>query len=94
MPIVDFLGSFISLVTRLLISLISALFFIIPMTVLICIQPKGYVLCAAAVFAIFFGVVIAMTSRAKHHELFGVAAGYVAILVVFVGNAIDSHKSG
>ena len=55
------------------------------------IQPTGYVLLAAAIFSTVFAMVFAISSRARSHEVFGVTAAYAAVLVVFVGNAIQSR---
>jgi len=61
------------------------------MFVLTYVRPTGFVLLGAALFATFFAVMFSVTSRAKHHETFGVTAAYAAVLVVFVGNAIQAR---
>lgn len=55
------------------------------------IQPTGYILLAAALFSVFFGIVFALSSRAREHEVVGVTAAYAAVLMVFVGNAIQAR---
>jgi hypothetical protein len=55
------------------------------------IQVTGYILLAAALFAAFFAVVVAISCRARNHEVFGVTAAYAAVLMVFVGNAIQNR---
>jgi hypothetical protein len=71
--------------------LISVVFLIVPMFALTYIQPTGYVLLAASLFSLFFAIVFAISSHARSHEVFGVTAGYAAVIMVFVGNSIQSR---
>lgn len=38
------------------------------------------------VFTLLFSAVLSLFTRAKRHEILGAAAGYCAVLVVFLGN--------
>ena len=77
---------------RVLVSLISVGFLIVPMIVLTYIEPRGFILLAATLFSVFFAVVFAMCSRARSHEVWAVTAAYAAVLVVFVGNAVQNKS--
>ena len=56
------------------------------------IKPTGYILLTASLFSLVFALVAAVSSRARNHEVFGVTAAYAAVLMVFVGNAIQNVK--
>ena len=59
------------------------------------IQPTAYILLTASLFSLIFGLIAAVSSNARTHEVFGVTAAYAAVLMVFVGNAIqNSHLFG
>jgi hypothetical protein len=77
---------------RVVIALAAVAFLIAPMFVLTYVQPTGYVLLSAAFFAAVFGVIFALSSRAREHEVVGVTAAYAAVLMVFVGNAIQARS--
>lgn len=89
-------GSSQSIITisRVLVSLMSVLFLVIPMFALTYIRPTGFLLLAAALFSVIFAFIVAVTSRARHHEIFGVTAAYAAVLMVFVGNAVSNRPPG
>lgn len=73
----------------------SVILLIVPMCVLTYIQPTGYILMTAALFSLAFALIAAVSSHARTHEVFGVTAAYAAVLMVFVGNAIqNTHFSG
>ena len=84
----------VSNISRILISLISVVLLVAPMFALTYIQLTGFLLMAAALFSMFFAVVFAICSRARNHEVFGVTAAYAAVLMVFVGNAIQGSYEG
>ncbi|KAE8446891.1 hypothetical protein EG329_011522 [Mollisiaceae sp. DMI_Dod_QoI] len=44
------------------------------------------------VFTLIFSAMLSLFTRAKRHEIFGAAAGYCAILVVFISNIPDGAK--
>jgi Family of unknown function (DUF6594) len=74
-----------------MISLISVVLLVAPMFALTYIRRTAFLLLAAALFALFFAIVFAVSSRARNHEVFGVTAAYAAVLMVFVGNAIQGN---
>jgi hypothetical protein len=55
------------------------------------IQPTGYILLTASLFSLVFALIAAVSSHARTHEVFGVTAAYAAVLMVFVGNAIQNN---
>ena len=79
----------IFVISRILISLTSVVFLIVPMLALTYIQPTGFILLAASLFSVFFAIIVAISSKARNHEVFGVTAAYSAVLMVFVGNAVQ-----
>ena len=79
---------------RVFIAMVTVLFLIAPMFALAYIRPIGYILLAAALFSAFFGLVFALSSRARYHEVVGITAAYAAVLMVFVGNAIQGIQQG
>jgi len=56
------------------------------------IHRTGYILLTAALFAFVFAVFVAVSSRARNHEVFGITAAYAAVVMVFVGNAIQNRS--
>ena len=74
-----------------MIALMSVIFLIIPMFALTYIQKTGFILLTASLFSLVFGLVAAVSSRAHAHEVFGITAAYAAVLMVFVGNAIQNN---
>lgn len=59
------------------------------------IQPTGFILLTASLFSFVFALIAAVSSNARTHEVFGITAAYAAVLMVFVGNAIqNSHFLG
>lgn len=44
------------------------------------------------VFTLAFSAVLSLFTRARRHEILGAAAGYCAILVVFLGNVGNNNK--
>jgi hypothetical protein len=82
----------ISIIARVLMSFMSVIFLIVPMFALTYIQGTGYILLTAALFAVVFAILVAVSSRARNHEVFGVTAAYAAVLMVFVGNAIQNSS--
>jgi hypothetical protein len=81
-------------ISRICTSLISVCFLIAPMVTLTYVKPTEYVLIGASLFSAVFGLVVALVSRgAKSQEIFGIVAAYAAVLIVFVGNALQSKSS-
>jgi hypothetical protein len=45
-------------------------------------------------FTLAFSVALSLFTRAKRHEILGAAAGYCAVLVVFLGNVNGGFSIG
>ena len=84
---------FIAMMHRILITLVFVGFLNVPMFVLTYIQPTGFVLLTAALFSTCFAIAVAISSRATNYELVGITAAYAAVIMVFVGNAIQSRNT-
>ena len=69
------------------------MFLIVPMFALTYIQSTGFILMAASLFSVFFAIIVAISSKARNHEVIGVTAAYSAVLMVFVGNAVQISGS-
>ena len=82
----ELVGTTIALLHRILISLFSVMFLIIPMISLTYIRPTGFRLLGASLFSSLFAVFVAMY-RTKPQDIFASTAAYAAVLVVFVGSA-------
>lgn len=74
---------------RILLTLVFVGFINVPMFVLTYVQPTYLILLAAAFFSTFFAITVAISSRATNYELVAISAAYAAVIMVFVGNAIQ-----
>src|SRR5271170_587425 len=81
-------------ISRVITSLGSVCFLIAPMVTLTYVNPMKYVLVGALVFSAAFALFVTLVSRgAKAQEIFGGVAAYAAVLVMFVGNALQSKST-
>jgi hypothetical protein len=69
--------------------LLSAGLLIAPMVALTYIRSLPYMLTAVFLFAVVFGVIIAVATGERSSTIFGLTAAYAAVLVVFVGTLIQ-----
>jgi VIT1/CCC1 family predicted Fe2+/Mn2+ transporter len=70
---------------QLFISVVAALFLLVPMVVLSYIQSKAFLLMTTCLFVLAFVVGLSAASKASNQEIVAATAAYGAVLVVFVG---------
>jgi vacuolar-type H+-ATPase subunit I/STV1 len=82
----------VALVGRIVASFISIAFLVVPMVVLTYINSVGHTLLAASLFAVVFAGVIIMSTSATSQDIFTITYAYAAVLVIFVGNALQQKS--
>jgi len=71
---------------RIFLALVSAIFAIIPVPILFCVQSMGIRISIIAAFAVAFAAIFSVTTNSRTPEMFATMAGYAALLAVFVSN--------
>lgn len=76
----------IKLTARIFLALVSAIFAIIPVPILFCVQSVGIRISIIAAFAVAFAAIFSVMTNSRTPEMFATMAGYAALLAVFVSN--------
>ena len=86
------ISPFVDTAARLMISLIGALFLLVPMVLMSLLPEPSQAklsLVVTVVFVLFFAAAISLSTRASNQEVLAATAGYAAVLVVFVGSSFQ-----
>lgn len=76
---------------RLVITFLAVALLMAPVVVLFSAQKSGpFKIAIILIFTLFFSAALSIFTKAKRHEVFAATAAYCAVLVVFLGNFVQS----
>lgn len=74
---------------RVIFAFTGGLFLLAPMAIMSYMHKKEYIIVVTVAFTVLVSIMLGLISKATNQELLGATAAYAAVLVVFVGNAIQ-----